>query len=84
MKRKAINTATVIVGGRAGGAEITLTQFSDGKIILEKNECERWFVSTEDSDGKFYLQENLIDGEIRDISVTDNLPDALYKIAWAN
>lgn len=81
--KKCINTATIIVGGRAKGAEITLTQFADGKITLEKNEGERWFVSTQDNDGKFYLQENLIDGEIFDMGCVDNLPDALYKIAWA-
>lgn len=81
--KKAINTAKIIVGGRAGGAEITLTQFSDGKIVLEKNEGEKWFVSTQ-CDDCFYLQENLIDGEIRDMGFVDNLPDALYKIAWAS
>lgn len=82
--RKAINTAHIIVGGRTGGAEITLTQFADGKIVLEKNEGERWFVSTQENDGNFYLQENLIDGEINDMGFVDNLPDALYRIAWAS
>ena len=77
---KEINVAKI----KVAGVTITLTQFTNGLMILEKNEGERWFVSTEDSDGNFYVQENLIDGEIRDISVTDNLPDALYKIAWAN
>lgn len=66
------------------GAKICMTQFFDGSIILEKNEKDRWFVSTLDNDGKFYLQENLDDGEIVDLGSTDNLPDALYKLAWAN
>lgn len=65
------------------GAKIAITEFCDGSMILEKNEKDRWFVSTKDKDGKFYLQENLEDGEIVDLGVTDNLPNALYKLAWA-
>ena len=76
---KEINVANIKVGGVA----ITLTQFTNGLMILEKNEGEKWFVSTQDNDGKFYLQENYDDGEIREMGVTDNLPDALYKLAWA-
>ena len=63
--------------------EITMTQFCDGSMILEKNENDRWFVSTL-SDGCFYLQENLEDGEIRDLGFKDNLPEALIALAWAN
>lgn len=61
---------------------IVITQFSDGKLLLEKNEDGKWFVSTE-SDGHFYLQENLRNGEIRDMGFVDNLPEAIQKIAWA-
>ena len=66
------------------GANIAMTEFADGSMILEKNEHDRWFVSTKDKDGKYYLQENLEDGEIIDMGYTDNLPEALYKLAWAN
>ena len=76
---KEINVAKI----KVGGVPITLTQFTNGLMILEKNEGEKWFVSTQDNDGKFYLQENYDDGEIREMGVTDNLPDALYKLAWA-
>lgn len=76
---KEINVAKI----KVGGVTITLTQFTNGLMILEKNEGEKWFVSTQDNDGKFYLQENYDDGEIREMGVTDNLPDALYKLAWA-
>ena len=61
--------------------EIVLSQDSVG-ITLEKHENGKWFVSTE-YDGKFYLQENLEDGEIRDMGFVDNLPDAIRKIVWA-
>jgi len=63
--------------------EIEITQFDDGLLLLEKNENGRWFVSTQDKDGKFYLQENLEDGEIIDMGSTNNLPDAIRKIEWA-
>ena len=76
---KEINVAKI----KVAGVTITLTQFTNGLMILEKNEGEKWFVSTQDNDGKFYLQENYDDGEIREMGVTDNLPDALYKLAWA-
>ena len=62
--------------------EIEITQSPDGNLLLEKNEYGKWFVSTE-YDGKFYLQENLEDGEIRDMGFVDNLPDAIRKIVWA-
>ena len=76
---KEINVAKI----KVAGVTISLTQFTNGLMILEKNEGEKWFVSTQDNDGKFYLQENYDDGEIREMGVTDNLPDALYKLAWA-
>ena len=76
---KEINVAKI----KVAGVTITLTQFTNGLMILEKNEGEKWFVSTQDNDGKFYLQENYDDGEIREMGVTDNLPDALYKLALA-
>ena len=76
---KEINVAKI----KVAGVTITLTQFTNGLMILEKNEGDKWFVSTQDNDGKFYLQENYDDGEIREMGVTDNLPDALYKLAWA-
>ena len=62
--------------------EIIMTQYCDGSMFLEKNEDGRWFVSTK-SDDCFYLQENLEDGEIRDLGFKDNLPEALIAIAWA-
>lgn len=78
--KKCINKANLFVAG----VKIEMTQFSDGLIILEKNEKDKWFVSTQDKDGNFYLQENLEeDGEVREMGHVDNLPDALYKIAWA-
>lgn len=63
--------------------EIEITQFPDGNLMLEKNENGKWFVSTE-CDGCFYLQENLNDGEIRDMGFVNNLPEAIQKIAWAH
>ena len=62
--------------------EIEITQLPDGSLLLEKNENGKWFVSTE-SDGHFYLQENLEDGEIRDMGFVNSLPEAIQKIVWA-
>jgi len=62
--------------------EIEITQLPNGNLMLEKNENGKWFVSSE-CDGHFYLQENLEDGEIRDMGFVDNLPEAIQKIAWA-
>ena len=76
---KGINVITIKT---CGGTEIDVTQFSDGKLLLEKNLGERWFVSTQ-FDDCFYLQENLENGEIIDMGFKDNLPDALRAIAWA-
>lgn len=68
----------------AKSAKIEITEFPGGTMLLEKRENGRWFVTTKYYDGKYYLQENLADGEIREISVKDNLPEALSAIAWAN
>ena len=62
-------------------ADISISQSSKG-IMLEKIEDGKWFVSTE-FNGRFYLQENLEGGGIRDLGCEDNLPDAIKKIAWA-
>lgn len=61
--------------------DIVLSQDKVG-FMLEKNENGKWFVTTEVK-GRFYLQENLEGGEIRDLGCVDNLPEAIQKIAWA-
>ena len=62
---------------------IEITQLNDGLLLLEKHENGKWFVSSQDKDGKFYLQENCEDGEIIDMGVSNTLPEAIRKIAWA-
>lgn len=65
------------------GAELTLTTYEDGTFMIEKNEGGKWFVSSQDLEKTFWLQENLKDGGIRDISKQKNLVSALHAIAWA-
>ena len=62
--------------------EIEISQLSDGSLLLEKNENGKWFVTTGEK-GFFHLQENLENGEIINMGYVDNLPEAIYKIAWA-
>ena len=62
---------------------IEVTQLGDGLLLMEKFENGKYFVSSQDIDGKFYLQENLDGGEIRDMGSQDNLPEAIRAIAWA-
>lgn len=64
--------------------KINVTEFSDGRFIFEKMDSDgRWFVCFDDSNGKFYLQENLErDCEIIEMGSFDSMVDALYKLAW--
>ena len=63
--------------------DILIVDMGDGTMMLQKNVGDRWFVSTQDKDGKFYLQENLDDGEIIDMGHTTHLFDAIRAIARA-
>ena len=76
---KNLKVATWIVANQ----KINVTEFSDGKMMFEKNDSDdRWFVCTQSNDEKFYLQENLEDGEIVELGVFDSMIDAIYKLAW--
>lgn len=69
---------------RIADTPIEVLHYEDGSMLIHKNDkYGHWFVCTGDKDGKFYLQENYPDGEIRDIEVYNNICDALTGIAWA-
>ncbi len=78
MKTKSINIKACNVP-----EDILIEDMADGTMMLQKNVGERWFVSTQDWDGKFYLQENLDDGDIIDMGYTTHLFDAIRAIARA-
>lgn len=63
--------------------DIVIEEMGDGTLMLQKNVGDRWFVSTQDKDGKFYLQENLSNGEIIDMGHQCHLFDAIRAIAGA-
>ena len=59
---------------------VVSVRFSDGTLMFEKTDSDdRWFVCTQENDGKFYLQENLENGEIVELGVFDSMIDAIEK-----